>query len=109
VIRRSGTTICFAYTRRAIALTTCLSTLRRGRFEPLHAFEVSAYGREGEGDAVVVVFNAGRETQTVTLDVEGFLPDGSLEDVWSRIPGRVSRGYLRGVELPPRSAAVFVR
>ena len=99
-----------AATRRAIALRHAHPSLRRGRFEPLYAFgDLYAFGREGDGDAVVVVFNAGRELQTVTLDVEGFLSDGSVEDVWSGIPGRISRGYLRGLQLPPRSAAVFVR
>jgi glycosidase len=99
-----------AYTRRAIALRHEHPALRRGRFEPLHAYgDIYAYGREGEGDAVVVAFNASRESQSVTLDVEGFLSDGLSEDVWNHIPGRISRGYLRGLELPARSAAVFVR
>jgi neopullulanase len=99
-----------AHTRRAIALRHAHPSLRRGRFEPLYAYgQIYAFGRAAEGDAVVVAFNAGRESRAVTLDVEGFLPDGMIDDVWSGISGRISRGYLRNIELPPRSAAVFVR
>ena len=67
------------------------------------------FGRQVEGDAVVIAFNAGREAQSVTCAVDDYLPDGVLTDVWGGLPARVSHGTLRHLALPPRSAAVFVR
>jgi neopullulanase len=99
-----------SFVQRATALRHAHPALRRGRFEPLYAFGgIYAFGRQWEagGDAVVVAFNAGHEPETVTLDVEGFLPNGTTEDLWSGLPGRISKGYLRSLTLPPRSAAVF--
>jgi cyclomaltodextrinase / maltogenic alpha-amylase / neopullulanase len=97
------------FTRRAIALRKAHPALRRGRFLSLYAHEdVIAFARQSEGSAAVVAFNIGRETRAVTLDVDDFLPDGSLVDLWGGLPGRVSRGTLRNLELPPRSAAMFV-
>jgi len=82
--------------------------LRRGRFETLYAHEdVVIFGRRVEGDAVVIAFNAGRETQNITCAVDDYLPDGALTDVWGGLPARVSHGTLRHLSLPPRSAAVF--
>ena len=66
------------------------------------------FGRQVEGDAVVIAFNAGRETQNITCAVDDYLPDGALTDVWGGLPARVSHGTLRHLALPPRSAAVFV-
>ena len=63
---------------------------------------------QAEDEAAVVLFNAGPEARVVTLDVEDLLPDGTLTDVWGGLPGRVSRGTLRHLELPAHSAAVFV-
>ena len=96
------------HTRRAIALRKANVALRRGDFHLLHAFgRVFAFARRCETQSAVAIFNASRDEETVTLDVDGFLRDGKLEDVWSGLPGRVSRGYLRKFRLPGRAAAVF--
>ena len=98
------------FTRRAIALRKAHPALRRGRFETLYAHEdVVIFGRRVDGDAVVIAFNAGRETQNVTCAVDDYLLDGALTDVWGGRPARVSHGTLRHLALPPRRAAVFVR
>ena len=98
------------FIRRAIALRKAHPALRRGRYETLYAHEdVVIFGRQVEGDAVVIAFNAGRETQIITCAVDDYLPDGALTDVWAGLPARVSHGTLRHLVLPPRSAAVFVR
>ena len=98
------------FTRRAIALRKAHPALRRGRFETLYAHEdVVILGRQIEGDAVVIAFNAGREPQSITCAVDDYLSDGTLTDVWGGLPARVSHGTLRHLALPPRSAAVFTR
>jgi len=97
------------FTRRAIALRKAHPALRRGRFETLYAHEdVVIFGRQTAGDAAVIAFNAGRETQNITCAVDDYLPDGALTDVWAGLPARVSHGTLRHLALPPRSGAVFV-
>ncbi|MGQ9489999.1 MAG: glycoside hydrolase family 13 protein [Anaerolineae bacterium] len=98
-----------AFVKRAIALRHAHPALRRGSFETLYAHDdVVAFARLANQESAVVLFNAGRETRTVTLDVEDLLPDATLTDVWGGLSGRVSRGKLRQCEVPPRSAAVFV-
>lgn len=98
------------FTRRAIALRTANPALRRGRFETLYAHEdIVIIGRQTEGNAAVIAFNAGHETQNLTCAVDGYLPAGDLTDVWNGLTARVSHGTLRHLALPPRSAAVFVR
>jgi neopullulanase len=98
------------FTRRAIALRTSHPALRRGRYETLYAHDdVVIFARKTEADAAVIAFNAGRETQNVTCDVDDYLPDGALSDLWAGLPARISHGTLRQLTLPPRSAAVFVR
>lgn len=98
-----------AFTRRAVALRHAHVALRRGTYEPLYAHdEVVAYGRRAEAEGAVVLFNAGREPRVVSVDVSDLLPDGALSDVWGGLPGRISRGVLRHLELPARSVAIFV-
>jgi len=97
------------FTRHAIALRKAHLALRRGNFESLYAHEnVIAFARQTAGSAAVVAFNAAHEPRTISLQVNGLLPDGTLTDVWGGLAGRVWRGMLRGLELPPRSTAVFV-
>ena len=99
----------FAFTQRAIALRKELPVLRRGKFATLYAHDqVCAFARRSATDAAVIIFNAGPEVREVTLDVDGLLPDGVLADVWSGLSGRVSRGVLRHMAVPPRTAAIFV-
>ncbi len=97
------------FTRRAISLRKAVPALRRGRYETLYAHEdVVAYARRTADSAAVVVFNAGQVPHDVTLAVDDLLPDGGLTDRWGGLAARVVHGTLRGLALPPRSAAVFV-
>jgi neopullulanase len=98
------------FTRRAIALRRAHPALRRGRYKTLYAHEdVVIFARRTADDAAVIAFNAGRDVQNITCDVDDYLPDGALADAWGGLPARVSHGTLRQLALPPRSAAVFVR
>lgn len=98
-----------AFVRRVTALRHAHPALRRGSYETLYAHDdVVAFARLANQESAVVLFNAGHEVRTVTLDVEDLLPDGTFSDVWGGLPGRVSHGKLRHVEIPARSAAVFV-
>lgn len=97
------------FARQAIALRRAHPALRRGSFESLYAHQdVVAFARRVGDSAAVVAFNAGYTTRTVSLDVGGYLPGGILSDVWEGLAGRVYRGVLRDLVLPPRSTAVFV-
>jgi cyclomaltodextrinase len=96
------------YTKRAIALRHAHPALRRGSYECLYAFgNLYAFGRRWGEDGLVVVFNVGHETEVVSLDVEPFLPNDTLRDVWNGVPGRITKGRMRRLAMPPRSAAVF--
>ncbi len=98
-----------AFTRRAIALRRTYPALRRGNFESLYAHEeVIAFARQAGGSAAVVAFNAGHESRTISVDVDDYLPDGIWADAWDGLSGRVYRGALRDLVLPPRSTVVFV-
>lgn len=98
-----------AFTKKAVALRRDHAALRRGNYTTLYAHDdVVAFARQAGAQAAVALFNAATEAHTVTLDVDGLLPDGMLTDAWGGLPGRVSRGTLRQMELPPRSAAVFI-
>ena len=44
------------------------------------------FGRQVEGDAVVIAFNAGRDTQNITCDVDDYLPDGALDRLGQGCP-----------------------
>jgi neopullulanase len=97
-----------SFVKRAIALRHAHPALRRGNLDILYANEdVFACGRRLPDDRLALIFNAGWQPATVTLDVDEVLPDGMLADLWSGLTGRVSRGKLRGFVLPPRSAAMF--
>jgi neopullulanase len=97
-----------AFTRRAIALRRAHPALRRGNFELLHAnADLCAFGRRDGHEALVIAFNAGRADGSLSLDVSNLLPDGTYQDLWNGIPGRVVRGVLRKFTLPSRNAAVF--
>ena len=97
------------FTRRAIKLRRDHPALRRGRYVTLYAHEeILAFARHSEEEKALVLFNAGPDARTVTLDVDDLLPDGLHTDVWGGAQGRVSKGTIRHLELPGRDAAVFV-
>lgn len=98
------------FTKRAIKLRRDHPALRRGKYAAVYAHEdILAFARRAEEENALVLFNAGPEPRAVTLDVDEVLPDGTLTDVWAGVQARVSKGTVRHLELPPRSAAVFVQ
>lgn len=108
--RASWKTDLLDFTKRAIRLRQNHSALRRGRYVALYAHEdLLAFARRSEEESVLVMFNAGPDTRAVTLAVDELLPDGMLTDVWGGLQARVSKGTMRHLELPGRSAAIFVK
>ena len=96
-----GSWPCWISPGSAIALRKAHPALRRGSFETLYAHEdVVIFARQVEGDAAVLAFNAGRETQNITCAVDDYLPDGALIDVWGGLRARVSHGTLRQWRCP---------
>lgn len=97
------------FTKRAIRLRREHPALRRGKYAAVYAHEdLLAFARRAEDESALVLFNAGPQARTITLDVDEVLPDGTLTDVWGGLQARVSKGTMRHLELPPQSAAVFV-
>lgn len=97
------------FTRRAIALRREHPALRRGQYSAIYAREdMLAFARQADEESALVIFNAGPQPRTVSLDTAGLLPDGAQTDVWAGLSGQVSDGTLRVADMPARSAAVFV-
>ena len=96
--------------QRLIRLRNQYPSLRRGTFDFLHAAgEVAAYVRKLDGEAVVVVINAGKHTHQVDIPTLGQLPDGTtLVEAWTHKPIHVEGGQIAGLDLAPRSGRVFV-
>jgi len=96
--------------QRLIALRNNHPSLRRGSFVFLDAVgDVAAYLRQLDGESVVVVINAGRQTQRVDLPMLGHLADGlTLTEAWTHKPIPVEAGSIRAIDLAPRSGRVFV-
>ena len=91
--------------QRLIQLRNQYPALRRGSFDFLHAAgDVAAYVRKLDGEAVVVVINAGKQTHQVDVPTLGHLPDGTmLVEAWTHKPIRVEEGRIAGLDLAPRS------
>jgi glycosidase len=69
----------FAYYRSLTELRNRYPALVRGNFTPLLADDVAgvaAYGRKYRNEAAIVLINRSAATQTVTVPVSGFLPNG---------------------------------
>jgi neopullulanase len=97
------------YVQRLTSLRASRKSLRRGSFRVLHAAgDVFAHACKLDGDAVFVIFNAGKSTQRLDLPVNDQAPDGAeLADPWSHRSVRVESGMIRGLELSPRSGTVL--
>jgi cyclomaltodextrinase / maltogenic alpha-amylase / neopullulanase len=95
--------------QRLIALRRHRPALRRGSFRFLHARQdVIAYARELADETVIVAINAATMQRRVDIALEGILPDGAvLGQSWSNRTISVEQGWLRGVELGPRSGVVL--
>ena len=95
--------------QRMIALRNAHPALRRGSFVPLYAKDdVFVYLREYEGETFVIALNTARATRRVELDLSGKVADGSrLHEAWTKETVGVDGGFVRDLELAPRSGRVF--
>ena len=102
----------FQYIRRLNRLHTELEPLKSGRLVNLHVSEQQyAYARSTASDVVVTVLNNDLQPVTIEFDVLRLsLAEGaSLKDrLDGRTEVRVTNGKIK-VNLPRRSAAIFVR
>ncbi len=98
------------FTKRLTQLRKKYATLRRGALTTLHADDkVCVFARHGEGEAVIVALNAGREPATLDLPIESLAQDGArLIEEWAREEIIVQDGLARGMQLSPREGKVWV-
>ena len=66
------------------------------------------WGRELEGATAVVAFNRGQEEAEVSLTLAADADGGPYRDIWNDQEVTVQGRTLKGVCIPPRSAAVVV-
>lgn len=90
--------------------------LRTGSFDTLladDANDVYAYGRKAAGgtDAAIVMINRGGSTQTITVNVAGYLPHGAqfVDVLNSNAPYTVTGGVLSVSNVAARGGALLVR
>jgi neopullulanase len=97
--------------QRYIALRKAHAALRRGSFAFLHASDdVVAYARQLGEETLVIALNVGKATRRIDVPLSGLLPDATaLDEVWTGASVRSEAGTIRGLELAPRAARVFVR
>jgi neopullulanase len=95
--------------QRWIAFRKARPALRRGSFRTLLARDdVYAFARQLGRETIVVALNTATGTRRVDLPMEGLVADGEgLDEVWAHGSVRAEGGWLRGVELAPRSGRVF--
>jgi neopullulanase len=95
--------------RRAIALRHRYPALSMGGFKALYAdHHLYAFRRDGEGQTVIVAFNAGHEAATLDLKVGAGLEGRRCTDVWLSGEYAVKRGKLARIQVPAREAVVLV-
>jgi glycosidase len=102
----------FQHVRRLARLRALLEPLRRGGLVHLLADEQAhAFARTGDGGPVVVVFNNAPAAAQVEFEAgpAGLAEGTTLEDRLGTLPRtEVREGRLR-LDMPPRSAGVYVR
>ncbi|MGC9023895.1 MAG: alpha amylase N-terminal ig-like domain-containing protein [Chloroflexia bacterium] len=88
--------------------------LRLGSFDTLLTDDdhlLYAYGRKwGAGDAAVVLVNRGSQTYTVSLDVSGYLGEGTVftDVLHAGQAYTVAGGLLQGPAIPPMDGALLL-
>ena len=97
--------------RQAIALRHRFPALRTGSFETLYAQgDVYAFVRQLDGEVVIVLFNAGRQTVRFDLPLGKTAgQDGVFESVWNRGRYRAQSAVLHALAIPARDAVVLHR
>ncbi len=97
--------------RRAIDLRQRFPALRIGSFERLYAQKnVYGFARELNGAALIVLFNAGKQTAHIDLHLGlSTGKEGHFEAVWQRGSYSAQAGVLHRVTIPARDALVLRR
>lgn len=96
--------------QRLVALRHARASLRRGSFQTLHAEgDVFIHARALADDVVICGFNVGKSTSRVDVPLGGLIPDGSvLEEAWGRDVRKVEGGFMRELEIPPRTGRIWM-
>lgn len=95
--------------QRATALRHRFPALRTGSFERLYAHnDVYGFARELDGEVLIVLFNAGRQTAHIDLAL-GQLGQkhGKFEAVWNKGNYLAQTDVLHGVTVPARDALIL--
>lgn len=93
-----------AHYKKAITLRHAHPVLRRGDYTTVYAEgDVLAFRRTFQGVTALVCFNAGSESQTVSIPGMG----GTYEDAWGQ-SGRISGEGTLDVTIPARDAVILV-
>jgi len=100
----------FEYIKRLTTLRREHEALRTGELVNLYVSEQQyAYARRGKSGAAIVVINNENAAVTIEFDVSRIASSGLLKDqLGVSQPARINDGRLR-VNLPKRSASIFVR
>jgi glycosidase len=100
----------FEYIKRLTTLRREYAVLRTGELVNLYVSEQQyAYARRGTDGAVIVVINNENDAATIEFDVSRLALNGSLQDrLGVSRPVQINNGKMQ-VNLPRRSAAIFVR
>ncbi|HLF27653.1 MAG TPA: glycoside hydrolase family 13 protein [Anaerolineae bacterium] len=98
-----------AYTQRCIALRKAQPALRRGAYHRLYADQdVYVFGRQLDGEALVIALNTARATRTIDAPLNALhLDRETLADVWSDARYSIVEGTLRELKLAPRTGVVL--
>ncbi|MCB9450456.1 MAG: alpha-glucosidase C-terminal domain-containing protein [Anaerolineaceae bacterium] len=99
-----------AHYQTLTALRHQYPALRRGRFVHLHDGEKTyAFGRELDGEVLLVAANAGKKSQKVTIPVHDLFADGAtLKMVFGTGEVTVSEGQV-ALTLAPQSGVILAR
>ena len=98
-----------AFVKKCIALRRAHPALRRGSYHRLYARDgVYAFGRQLDGDTLIVALNTAKETHMIDVPLGGLgLSEGGVSDVWGQSRYTVAGETLRQLKLAPRSGTVL--
>ncbi len=97
------------HVKRCIALRKAHPALRRGSFKWLFVGQgVVAYGRQLDGETLLVALNNTRRPVTLSVPLADYVEDGvTFCDAWSDETWQVEQEQIEGVRVPARSGVVL--
>ena len=97
------------YAKRCVALRRAYPVLRRGDYRPLLARdEIYAFARTLGREAMLIILNAGRSPQTVSLPpVVEWGANPVFRDVWTGEESHAVGGVIADITVPPRNGRVL--